>query len=170
MVRFAWRSDPAVLGAELAAAAGQADWEGVTASMTDAALVALLAESVSWAMYWQPPDLVDQALAHPEVSQALRPVARAVTRAPGTRWWSGGAEVSTQQHVQPTDGASERPTLSGTAELLAAWRAATVEDERAAAERPADPAANYSGHWWSTPKWPAPVPRPGRCPALAPCS
>jgi hypothetical protein len=160
--------DPAVLAAELAAAAGQTDWEGVTASMTDVALVALLAESVSWAMYWQPPDLVDQALAHPEVAQALRPAAHAVTRAPGMRWWSSGVDLGTQQHVQPVGSTSERPALSGTAGRLAAWRAAVIEDEHAAAERPADPAANYSGHWWSTPKWPTSVSTTRALPGLGP--
>jgi hypothetical protein len=146
-----------VLAAELAAAVGRADWEGVTAAMTDVDLVAPLAESVSWAMYWQPPDEIDQVLAHPEVAGVLRPVARAVTRAPGARWWSSGVELSTQQYVEPVDGRTEGPALSDAAERLAAWRAATAEDERSAAELPADPAANYSGHWWSSPKWPAPV-------------
>jgi len=77
-------------------------------------------------------------------------------------------ELSTQQQVQPTGGTGERPALSGTAERLAAWRAATIEDERAAAGRPADPAANYSGHWWSTPKWPAPVSTTRALPGLGP--
>src|SRR5215831_17880597 len=31
--------------------------------------------------------------------------------------------------------------------------AAVAEDERSAALRPSDPAAPYSGHWWSSPKW-----------------
>jgi hypothetical protein len=149
--------DPAMLAAELAAAVGRADWEAVTAGMSDVDLVAPLAESVAWAMYWQPPDDVDQVLANPEVAGVLRPVARAVTRAPGARWWSSGVELGTQQHLEPVDGTTEGPALSDTAERLAAWLAATAEDERSTAERPADPAADYSGCWWSSPKWPAPV-------------
>jgi hypothetical protein len=58
--------------------------------------------------------------------------------------------------------------LSGTAELLAAWRAATMEDERSAAERPADPAASYSGYWWSSPKWPSPVSTTRALPGFGP--
>ncbi len=39
-------------------------------------------------------------------------------------------------------------------ERTANWRpggSATLAEERSAARRPADPAANWSGHWWSTP-------------------
>ena len=149
--------DRAALAAELAAVVGQADWAGVTAGMSDLALLARLAETVTWAMYWQPPDEVDQALAYPEVAETLRPVAHAVARAPGARWWSTGVELSTQQYMEPVGGASEGPALSGAAERLAGWRTATAEDERSAAERPADPAANYSGRWWSSPRWPFPA-------------
>jgi hypothetical protein len=46
--------------------------------------------------------------------------------------------------------------LSGAAERLTAWLAGTADDERRAASRPADPAAPYSGYWWSSPR-PGPV-------------
>lgn len=144
-------ADPADLAAELAAAVGRASWDAVTTGMSDAALVAQLAESVTWATYWQAPDGVDQALAHPGVAEALRPVAQAVARAPATRWWSSGVELNTQHYVQPVDGGNPGPALSGTADRLAAWLTATAEHEAAASELPADPAANYSGHWWSAP-------------------
>lgn len=32
-----------------------------------------------------------------------------------------------------------------------AWRTGTLDDERSAHDRPEDPAASYSGHWWSSP-------------------
>jgi hypothetical protein len=43
------------------------------------------------------------------------------------------------------------PALSGAAGRLAAWVTAEQAEERAAAARPLDPSANYSGHWWSAP-------------------
>jgi hypothetical protein len=43
------------------------------------------------------------------------------------------------------------PSLTGAAEKLARWKASTLADERQAADRPRDPAAPWSGRWWSTP-------------------
>jgi hypothetical protein len=40
---------------------------------------------------------------------------------------------------------------AGSAAALRTWRAEALEDERRAADRPSDPSANFSGHWWSTP-------------------
>jgi hypothetical protein len=144
-------ADPADLASELAAAVSQAGWHAALAGPDDAALVQPLAESVTWAMYWQPPDGVDRALAHPGVADTLRPVAHAVTNAPAARWWPGGADLGIQQYVDPVPGGSGGPPLSGAAGRLAAWRLAAAEGERLAAERPADPAAPFTGHWWSTP-------------------
>jgi hypothetical protein len=143
---------PSELAGELGVAVAQRDWPAVVAGMSGVALVAgPLAESVTWAMYWQPPDGVDRALADPQVTQGLRPVARAVTGAPAARWWSGGPDLGAQQYVQPAEGSDAGPALSGAAGRLAAWLTAEKADERAAAARPSDPAANYSGHWWSAP-------------------
>jgi hypothetical protein len=144
-------ADPAELAGELAAAVGQADWHAVVAGMNEVALVGPLAESVTWAMYWQRPDGVDRALAYPEVADALRPVAHAVTAAAAARWWPGGADLGAQQYVAPVEGTGAGPALSGAADRLAAWLAAEAKDEHSAAGRPDDPAANYSGHWWSSP-------------------
>jgi hypothetical protein len=41
--------------------------------------------------------------------------------------------------------------LTGAAGLVRAWLADTRDDERSAHERPEDPAAPYSGRWWSSP-------------------
>jgi hypothetical protein len=145
--------DPAGLAAELAAAVSRTDWHAVLAGISEADLVALLAESVSWAMYWQPPDGVDRALAHEEVAGQLGPVAHAVTGAPAAHWWASGVELGSQQHLQAMRGnGGEELVLSGAAERLAAWLADTADDERRAASRPADPAAPYSGYWWSSPR------------------
>jgi len=145
-------ADSAELAAELGTAVAWADLDAV-AAMSDVALLAAVADSVDTAMYWQPPDAVDQALAHADVAAALRPVAQAATGAPGARWWSGGVELDAQRYVQPVGESGKGLVLSETAGRLAAWLAAEAEDERSAALRPSDPAAPYSGHWWSSPKW-----------------
>jgi hypothetical protein len=151
-------AEPAQLAAEMAAAISRTDWHAVAAGMSEPGLVALLAESVSWAMYWQPPDGVDRALAHDEVADQLRPVAQAVTGAPAAQWWASGVELGSQQHVQALRGGGDQElVLSGAADRLTAWLAGTVDDERRAAQRPADAAAPYSGYWWSSPRWPGPA-------------
>jgi hypothetical protein len=44
------------------------------------------------------------------------------------------------------------PVLAGARERLQRWRAGALEEDRAAAsDLPADPAAPFSGVWWSTP-------------------
>jgi hypothetical protein len=146
-------ANPADLASELAAAVDRTDWASVVADMSDLDLLEPLAESVTSATYWQGPDPEDRALAHPQVADALRPVARAITAAPATRWWSGHLDPGTQQYVESVLGLDEGPPLSGAASRLAAWLAATGDEESSAAERPADPAAPYSGHWWSSPTW-----------------
>jgi hypothetical protein len=142
---------PADLAGELAAVVAGRDWPAVVAGMSEVALAGPLAESVGWAMYWQPPDGVDRVLAYPEVAKELRPVAHAVTGAPAARWWSSGPDLGAQQYVDAVAGNRAGPALSGAAGQLAAWRAAETKHERSAAARPSDPAANYSGYWWSAP-------------------
>lgn len=100
---------PAELAGELAAAVARRDWPAVVAGMSEAELAGPLAESAGWAMYWQPPDGVDQALAYPEVAEALRPVADAVTGAPAAEWWPGGLDLGAQQYVQPAGNSRGRP-------------------------------------------------------------
>ncbi len=141
------------LATELAAAVARTDLESIAAATAEVALLVPLAESVDAAMYWQPPDAEDVALTAPEVADALMPVARAVSAAPAARWWSGEMAPGRQRSVQylASDHDDDPPQLSGTAARLARWRSDTVEDERNARERPSNPAANWSGHWWSAP-------------------
>lgn len=114
-----------------------------------------LQESVDRAMYWQPPDDVDAVLADEEVAALLEPVAAAVARATGSRWWTEPLEPGTQHAVgwPRGDGAlPDRPRTSGARAALDAWREDELASEvRAARERPADPRASWSGTWWSTP-------------------
>ncbi|WP_406692302.1 hypothetical protein REH65_10645 [Saccharopolyspora sp. ID03-671] len=115
----------------------------------DRELLAALASSVDVAMYWQEPDAVDQALADPGIGPRLLPVARAIASAPDARWWSSGIDLDAQVHVEMERTAP--PTDRPGAEIVGRWRDETVEDERRSRQRPSDPSANFSGHWWSAP-------------------
>jgi hypothetical protein len=146
------------LAAELASLVSRADLNAIAASSDEAGLLEVVAAPVGDAMYWQPPEDWDLALAVPAMADVLGPVARAVTQAPAARWWSSPLDRDRQQYVQflAQDPARQRdddppPPLSGAAGRLADWLADTLDDERRAAERPADPSAPYSGYWWSTP-------------------
>jgi hypothetical protein len=127
----------------------------VHGSDADGRLLLALAQATDSAMYWQPPDRVDDALADPSVSGALVPVARALTVAHAARWWTGPLDRDRQQFIEfvfdGEQGSEEPPDLVGAAAGLDAWRETTLDDERESVSRPSDPAANYSGNWWSTP-------------------
>jgi len=112
-----------------------------------------LDESVSGAMYWQPPHPEDVVSADPEVVAALRPVADAVVVAPAAAWWSTPVDLAALRYTCRHDAdPPSPPVLLGARERLRRWRAETVaDDRRAARERPVDLEASYSGLWWSTP-------------------
>ncbi|GAA4867593.1 hypothetical protein [Saccharopolyspora cebuensis] len=113
-------------------------------------LLVAFADSVACAMYWQEPDDVDLALAAPEAVRELRPAAEAVAAASGTGWWFEpiGAD---QRYVRWVDPVVPAPELTGAADRLARWRAATVELEAACRARDVALDAPVSGTWWSTP-------------------
>jgi hypothetical protein len=142
------------LGPELTRLAAGAD-SAVAGSDADAKLLTALAGATDSAMYWQPPDEVDQALADPSMSATLVPVARSLTTAPAARWWSAPLDRHRQQFIEfvfdGEQGSEEPPRLTGARAGLGQWREATLDDERESVSRPSDPAANYSGNWWSTP-------------------
>lgn len=111
-------------------------------------------DSVDRAMYWQLPDDLDVVTALPEVVEALRPIAVAIAAAPGAQWWSSAADMTCQRFVSRHDPqeAYDDPDLGPAAAKLADWRRRTVDDdEDARRKRPSDPAAAYTGHWWSVP-------------------
>jgi hypothetical protein len=139
---------------ELTSLAAGAD-SAVHGSDADGRLLLALAQATDSAMYWQPPDKVDDALADPAVYGVLVPVARALSIAHAARWWSGPLDRDRQQFIEfvfdGEQGSEEPPDLVGAAAGLDAWRETTLDDERESVSRPSDPAANYSGNWWSTP-------------------
>jgi hypothetical protein len=113
---------------------------------------ALLA-AVDSARYWQEPFEVDQVLADDEVAGLLTPIAEAVAAAPTSDWWAEPLAVDDQHAVGWSDDlAPPPPATVGARRALLQWRTDTLlDDQRAARERPADPSARWSGHWWSTP-------------------
>jgi hypothetical protein len=89
---------------------GYPGWIGVWASADAGDLTA----------YWQEPDGVDRALTDPGVRDVLRPVARAVTAAPGAQWWPSPVAADRQQYAEWIDEHDFSPRLAGTAAELAA--------------------------------------------------
>jgi hypothetical protein len=155
---FRWDEPPESAGAaRLAAALGgvvaRCDVGALAVAQEPASFFSALADVVTSAMYWQEPDDRDRRLADPRVAEQLWPLAEAVGTAPAARWWSMPMDPATQHEVvfdDPDGRILPDPPDDARAALLA-WRAETLEDERRAADRPADPRAPYSGRWWSAP-------------------
>ena len=136
---------------EVAGCVAQTDLGSIAATAGDRPLLEALGESVARAMYWQEPDQVDRALTNLAVREALLPIARAVAVAPAAQWWPAPVAADRQQYVEWLGWPDDPPALTGAGATLAAWRSATLEDERSAGGRPADPSAPYTGNWWSAP-------------------
>jgi len=136
---------------DLAASAALADLTAISGAEDSLALLPPLADAVEMAMYWQEPDPVDLALHDDGAREALRPIARVIAESAAARWWPEPAPRGDQRHVEWLDHDGPGALLSGAGEELARWRSAALAEERSAAALPADPAAPYSGHWWSAP-------------------
>jgi hypothetical protein len=149
--RGAQGGDLTGLTRELAACVARTGPDSSVGAADELTLLSALVQPVDAAMYWQEPDDEDHALAAQEVRDALGPVARAVATAPGARWWPGPIVTGGQQYVQWHSGPGRPPAFTGAAAALDTWRAETLDDERSAGRRPKDPAAPWSGHWWSAP-------------------
>lgn len=118
-----------------------------------------LADSVTRARYWQEPIEEDQVLASPRLDGVLDPIGEQILSHEATADWEGGIG-SQQRYVQWSDSAP--PHLVGARQSLTEWHRDVVEKEaRALRERPADPRANLSGNWWSTPPRALPSTSPG---------
>lgn len=136
--------EPVVGAVEAASALSSIPLSAPTADL----LLEALTASVDSAMYWQPPDTRDELAGSPELGERLREVADLIG-AHVPAWWTASAALDDQWLV-PWDAAPGLPY--DTADLLDRWRAdVAAEEERSARERPADPHANWTGTWWSTP-------------------
>jgi hypothetical protein len=141
------------LAGALSTAVARSDFGALAVASEPASFLAALADAVTFAMYWQEPDDRDRRLADERIADVLCPVAEAVSRAPAAAWWSATLNHAAQHEVVFHD--PDEPSIPDPPEdaraALAAWREATLADERRAADRPQDVRANYSGYWWSTP-------------------
>ncbi|MGH3211956.1 MAG: hypothetical protein ACRDNO_29775 [Trebonia sp.] len=129
------RADPAALAADPAAVLWALGW------------------TVARAQYWQEPDAEDQAFAPAAARAALRPVAAALARAPGSGWWTSPMDPERQRYAQflGDDHQFDEPRLSGAADRVAAWRADTARKEESLPADSAEPLGAWSGEWWSDP-------------------
>jgi hypothetical protein len=115
-------------------------------------LVDPMDETVSHAMYLQPPHDEEAITADPAVTTALRRCRcdRVRVRDGIVEQCDRSEPVVVHELVRPRPGTLAPPT--GLAERLQGWRERTLAADRdAARNRPAEPAAPFSGQWWSTP-------------------
>lgn len=137
---------------ELVRALGSADALAVAESSGSSELLAGLADAVDSARYWQEPDETDELLTRRPVLTALGPVAASLSGSLAAWLRPSTVALDRQCFVQWTDEHKlQPPSVTGAAGRLARWKASALADERQAADRPRDPAALWSGRWWSTP-------------------
>ncbi|QHC62953.1 hypothetical protein GSU69_09830 [Rathayibacter festucae] len=116
----------------------------------DDAVRAAFRRTVDTAYSWQEPDTTDVLAALPELRAALLPDAERVLASPAAATWTSPA--TEEQWAVDWRPDTARPLPTGAAALLDEWTAALrADEEQSARERPADPAASFSGSWWSLP-------------------
>ena len=121
--------------------------DGLDADVLDVALQA----TVDSARYWQEPDGEDRLAAGAQMRTSLVRIASAVASSDLVGWWETPIERAAQASVAFDDPQST-PSDQAADVVLSLWRERTLEEEaRAQRERAADPRANISGTWWSTP-------------------
>lgn len=116
------------------------DPESLSSGQVAATFVPAIAESIGHAKYWQEPDDEDVVAAHPDVIEALVPLATAICSAPSTSWWSAPVDLTQLRYTDRYDGHEDEsahpPKFGQATEALANWRTE----------------ANAGTHsWWSTP-------------------
>ncbi|MGV8965548.1 MAG: hypothetical protein ACOH2F_04655 [Cellulomonas sp.] len=115
-------------------------------------LLAALSDTVSSAMYWQPPHAEDAVLARPSLRGALAEIADVVLREPSAAWWSTPLDRDAQTRTQFEVSTVPDPPRGTATERLHRWRDAVADQERAAARyRARHPATPLGGTWWVTP-------------------
>jgi hypothetical protein len=120
---------------------------------TDAALILALRTAVDTARYWQDPDGEDALADTPDVRRSLRRFAEAIAVSPAGARWIASIDLAEQWEVAfDSSVGAARLRATDARERLETWRAeAIAEEDRARRERPDDPAAMWSGTWWSAP-------------------
>lgn len=109
-----------------------------------------LRASVDVARYWQEPDTLDRLCAHPQIVEALRPLAHDLL-APYERSWDRQRtpeQWAVQWRLREAAGALAPAAATALEKWDADLRAA---EERARRDWPTEPTARVSGEWWSVP-------------------
>lgn len=124
--------------------------------VTDGLLSRCLQTTVEGARYWQEPDGEDLVASAQSVRRSLLRVAEHVVESGSVDWWFTGIDRSSQYHVAWNDPEFEKTTLAEErrdlrAKLAQERRQWIAGEQRARAERPADPTAHWSGVWWARP-------------------
>lgn len=115
-----------------------------------------LSKTVGAARYWQEPDGTDVLAGTQELTRSLRRVAEHLGASGHTAWWGTSVEGRSQWQVE-WDGAPPHTVPSDAQAMLRQGRAEVLAEELVARrERPTDPAASWSGNWWSRPPWELP--------------
>jgi hypothetical protein len=115
-------------------------------------LLAALSETVSSAMYWQPPHAEDVVLARSRVRSELGPIADVVLAEPGARWWSAPVDRDAQIATRFEPSTASDPPQGTASERLHRWRDGVADQERTAArQRARHPRVQMGGEWWVTP-------------------
>lgn len=123
------------------------------APVSDERLPGLLDRVVCEGRYWQAPEHRDEVLTDPRAIELLRPWADQFGSTPSAAWWPSPFDATTQFTVEGPDSGRRRAddALPVIQQLERAWLAEVDGEADAKSTRPADPAANWSGVWWSTP-------------------
>lgn len=134
----------------LAAAVADVDPSPLGRESEELRMLEPLAAAVDAARYWQEPDGEDAITETAGLRGALLPIAQALLDSPATAWWSTGL-TGEQGYVEWGGSPADRLDLGPARDKLARWKAATLADEVDARSRPSDPAAPWTGQWWSSP-------------------
>lgn len=139
------------------------------ARLVESELLAALRETAEAAMYWQPPDDVDVALAGPDVGAVVHAVAEAVSGSTGTSRWSAPVDLHDAHLTEFVLDGDDWPDPDTPPSLrhidLRGWVDATLADEeRFRRWRLAGSAV--SGPWWSTPAFSGAIVTSGSRPGL----
>ena len=122
-------------------------------SFTEESLLTALTATVNSARYWQQPDGEDVLAASAPMRRALHRIAEHLLASGLTDWWTAPLDPTGQWEVTFIDDEPRPPlALTSATDALRQWRVDTIAEEaRAVRDRPADPAANWGGQWWSMP-------------------
>ncbi|MCO5224428.1 MAG: hypothetical protein M9953_03725 [Thermomicrobiales bacterium] len=110
-----------------------------------------LAQAVDNSRPYQEPDGEDFLAETPAVFDALRSVADHISQSPHIGWWDNALDPDDQWAIEWFDPATY-DLINRMPQTFSAWKEHVVAlNLRAQRERPDDPAARWSGEWWSIP-------------------